>query len=440
MDSLIPSFGTLIFTGIAFIVALSIIVAIHEYGHYIVGRWSGIRADVFSIGFGPVLGSRVDKHGTKWQIAAVPLGGYVKFRGDANAASAGADAEMIHQMTPEELRETMHGAPLWARAATVAAGPIFNFILAIAVFFGLLLFSGVPREPVTIGKLHDLPVAAGGLQQGDVILEVDGIPLDQMSPENQPVPRPVIPYLVDRDGQQVEVEAPWWQPPLVGAVQPDSAGADSGLKAGDYVLAIDGQEIFDFSELSEIVRDTGGRELTLTVWRDGETFDLSLNPRMTSSPRADGGFDTRYLIGLYSSPLFEAERRTPGVFEAAGMAVERSWLQFTTTISGLAHIVTGKISTCNIAGPLTIAKVSGQTAMMGAEQFITLVAALSIMIGFANLLPIPILDGGHLVFHAWEAVSGKPPSDGVLNVLMFSGLAILIGLMVFAISNDIFCP
>ena len=440
MDSVIPDIGTFAFMAAAFIVALSVIVAVHEFGHYIVGRWTGIRADVFSIGFGPVLASRVDRHGTRWQIAALPLGGYVKFRGDANAASAGADAEMIHQMTPQELRETMHGAPLWARAATVAAGPVFNFILAIALFFALLLWMGLPREPVTIERFHAMPVDTGGLREGDVLLEVDGIALADITTENQPEPRPTIPYLVERDGQQIAVEGPWWQPPLVGGVQPDSAGADSGLREGDYIAAIDDEPVFDFAQLSRIVRETDGRELKLSVWREGETLEVSLNPRMTSSPRAEGGFETRYLIGLYSSSLFEAERRTPGVIEAAGLAVERSWLQFTTTISGLAHIVTGRISTCNIAGPLTIAKVSGQTALMGPEQFVTLVAALSIMIGFANLLPIPILDGGHLVFHAWEAVAGRPPPDRVLNVLMVGGLAVLIALMVFAVSNDLFCP
>ena len=151
--SLIPQFGGLLYTVLAFVVALSVIVAVHEYGHYIVGRWSGIHAEVFSIGFGPVLWSRIDKHGTRWQIAILPLGGYVKFLGDANAAS-GKDSSAMEEITeqsPEELRRTMHGAPLWARAATVAAGPIFNFVMSILVF-GLIFWSqGVSREPLTVG-------------------------------------------------------------------------------------------------------------------------------------------------------------------------------------------------------------------------------------------------------------------------------------------------
>ncbi|MEL6211656.1 MAG: site-2 protease family protein, partial [Pseudomonadota bacterium] len=158
---LIPAFGGLAWTLLAFVVALSIIVAIHEYGHYIVGRWSGIHADVFSIGFGPVSYSRVDKRGTRWQIAALPLGGYVKFAGDANAAS-GKDEEAMEEAAadPEALRRTMHGAPLWARAATVAAGPVFNFVLSIIVFAAVLMSAGQARDPLTVGELRPMPDAA----------------------------------------------------------------------------------------------------------------------------------------------------------------------------------------------------------------------------------------------------------------------------------------
>ena len=152
----LPQFGSFAFTIFAFVAALSIIVAIHEYGHYIVGRWSGIHADVFSIGFGPVLASRVDKRGTRWQIAALPFGGYVKFKGDADASS-GKDAAAIDAMDVEERRRSMHGAPLWARAATVAAGPVFNFILSILVFSLFLFFTGRPVDEPRIGAQAALP-------------------------------------------------------------------------------------------------------------------------------------------------------------------------------------------------------------------------------------------------------------------------------------------
>ena len=173
--SIIPVFGDAISTVIAFVIALSIIVAIHEYGHYIVGRWSGIEADVFSIGFGPVLFSRIDSRGTRWQIAALPLGGYVKFRGDADAASS-KDVQALQTQDPAELRKTMHGAPVAARMATVVAGPVFNFILSIAIFFGVLMMQGVPSDPLTVGRLLPNP-APQGLKLGDEILGIEGVDL-----------------------------------------------------------------------------------------------------------------------------------------------------------------------------------------------------------------------------------------------------------------------
>mgnify|MGYP002713245290 CR=1 FL=1 len=162
---------------LAFIVALSVIVAIHEYGHYIVGRWSGIKADVFSLGFGPVLWSRMDKHGTRWQVALLPFGGYVKFMGDANAASANVDTGAIEEMPPEIRRKTMLGAPLWARSATVAAGPVFNFILSIIIFGTIAFFQGRSVEPLTIGEVQELPYEGITIQPGDQLLRIAGVDL-----------------------------------------------------------------------------------------------------------------------------------------------------------------------------------------------------------------------------------------------------------------------
>ncbi|MBX9875106.1 MAG: site-2 protease family protein, partial [Beijerinckiaceae bacterium] len=173
--SLMPSFGSFLWTVVAFVVALSVIVAVHEFGHYIVARWCGIRSEVFSIGFGPRLWSRVDRNGTRWQIAALPFGGYVKFLGDANAASSGADAAVLSRLSESERRRTMHGAPLWARSATVAAGPVFNFLLSVIVFAGLFLWQGVAIEQPTVGTIGALPGAAAEVQPGDRILSVGGI-------------------------------------------------------------------------------------------------------------------------------------------------------------------------------------------------------------------------------------------------------------------------
>ena len=173
--ALIPQFGGLAFTIIAFIGAISVIVAVHEYGHYIVGRWSGIFPEVFSLGFGPVLWSRMDKRGTRWQIAAIPMGGFVKFLGDADAASGKDIAAMeAAEEDPERLRKTMHGAPLWARAATVAAGPVFNFVLSAFIFAGLFLWQGKPVDEMIVGSLKPVPGVENGLAVGDEILSVGG--------------------------------------------------------------------------------------------------------------------------------------------------------------------------------------------------------------------------------------------------------------------------
>ena len=437
---LIPSFGGLAFTIAAFVVALSVIVAVHEYGHYIVGRWSGIHAEVFSVGFGPVLFSRVDRHGTRWQVAALPIGGFVRFLGDSDSASVRKGA------TPEaDRRRTMHGAPLWARSATVAAGPLFNFALSILVFAGYFLVSGVPVERPVVGQLKDLPTtAATELRPGDIILAVEGEPTPDAAALMRVVdamePADIIRYRVERDGIEREVTGPYPFPPLAASVQPQSAARDVDLRAGDLVLSIDGVPIAAFRELREMVAASEGRPLLLEVWREGETFEVALVPRRQDLPTASGGFETRWLIGLTGGMVFESETRRPGPGEALMIGVDRTLFIAQTSLSGLWHMVTGAISSCNLRGPIGIAETSGAMASEGLMSFIWFIAVLSTAVGLINLFPIPILDGGHLVFHAWEAVTGRPPSDRALQILMAVGLAMILTLMVFALGNDLFCP
>ena len=441
---LIPSFGGLLWTILAFIVALSVIVAVHEYGHYIVGRWSGIKAEVFSIGFGPVLWSRMDRHGTKWQFAALPLGGYVKFLGDASAASDKADEAVMSRLDAGERRHTMHGAPLWARAATVAAGPVFNFILSILVFSAIMMGQGTARDPLTVNEVALLPTASAGLERGDVILAVEG----QETPGVQGFgafidalpPEPVFDWTVLRDGREVTVTTPHPYPPLVSGVSPKSAALDAGLRQGDVIVAVDGEPIWTFTQLREKVDASGGGELRLDVWREGETIDIALTPRRMDLPLQEGGFETRWLIGVNGGLFFTPETQTPGVFEALGYGTDQVIFVIRSSLSGLYHMAIGAISTCNLQGPIGIAEVSGTAASQGWISFIWFIAVLSTAVGFLNLLPIPILDGGHLVFHAWEALTGRPPSDRVLRVMMGIGLGLMGLLMVFALSNDLLCP
>lgn len=443
LAGLIPTFGSVAFTLIAFIVALSIIVAVHEYGHYIVGRWSGIKADVFSVGFGPVLYSRMDRHGTKWQIAALPFGGYVKFRGDADAAS-GKDAEAMSALSEDERRSSMHGAPLWARTATVAAGPIFNFILSFLVFAALLMVRGVASDPLTIDEIRDVPGGAGGLQSGDVILAINGDPIpptdefagfgDALEAEQR------LTYTVRRDGREQVVDGPWLYPPLATGISPGSAAEEAGLLAGDVVMGVDGNAIFDFEELQGAIRGSGGEAVTLSIWRDGAEETISLTPRRMDIPLPDGGFETNFMIGMNGGMVIVPATETPGLGQAVVGGVDQVVFIIRSSISGLYHMIAGKISTCNISGPVGIAETSGQAASQGWITFIWFIAVLSTAVGLLNLFPIPVLDGGHLVFYAWEAVTGRPPSDTALRYLMAGGLTLMIALMIFAVTNDLFCP
>jgi len=442
---LIPSFGSFALTVAAFIVALSIIVAVHEYGHYIVGRWSGIQAEVFSLGFGPVLVSRVDKRGTRWQIAAFPLGGYVKFLGDANAASASADEEAMAHLSSEQKRHTMHGAPLWARAATVAAGPAFNFILSILVFAGIFLFSGFATERPVVGGLKTLPVETTEIREGDVILAVNGVETPDYTALNEVIEtlpsEPVMTYRVERDGQVLNVEGPALFPPRFDNIAPGSAAMDVGLARGDVVLTADGQTINTFSDLQEIVRAAEGRAVLMEVWREGrEPFEVALVARETDLPTAAGGFETRYLIGVGGDFFFDPATRVPGPLEALSAASGQTWAIVRAQISGLWHMITGAISSCNLRGPIGIAETSGAVASQGLQDFIWFIAVLSTAIGLLNLFPIPVLDGGHLVFHAWEWATGKPPSEAALQILVTAGLALVLGVMALGLTNDLICP
>lgn len=438
----VPMFGNFAFMIVAFVVALSVIVAIHEYGHYIVGRWCGIHAEVFSLGFGPVIYSRKDKRGTDWQIAALPLGGFVKFLGDANAASVGSDGTV----SEADMRRTMLGAPLWARVATVAAGPIFNFALAIAIFAGSIMYQGRAVTPVTFGELRDLPPSyTTELQPGDVFVDIAGVPFDD--PDREGMLIDALPleerleYRVLRDGRDVVAEGPFLMPTAVASVSPRSAADDADLKVGDVITAVNGAPIFAFPQLQELVLAAEGAPLELTLWRDGEELSVTLQPRATDEPRPGGTFETVYRIGITGQLFFDAQTEAIGPLEAIQMGADGLWNTVTTSLSALKHILFGQISTCNLSGPVGIAETSGSMAEQGAQSFIWFIGALSAAVGLINLFPIPVLDGGHLMFYAYEAVARRKPNERAVQAFMFIGLALILSLMSFTILNDtVLCP
>jgi regulator of sigma E protease len=436
----IPFVGGFLATALPFIVVLGIVVFVHEYGHYVVARWCGIRSDVFSVGFGPVVWSRRDRQGTLWQVAALPLGGYVKFAGDGDAASR-ADPEALDRMGAEDRRHTFHGAGVGRRMLTVLAGPFFNFFLSIVVFAGLALHTGVATERPTIGAIEPLPHVEQPLQAGDVVRAVNGEPVEGFGDiyriaAAMAAPAPMR-FEVERDGDVLEVEAPYALPPLIHGVEPLSPASRAGLRSGDVILEADGRPLAAFEDLRATVLASEGRAIPLTVWRDGGAIELEITPRERDTDDGQGGFERRVMIGVAGAMLYMPATQTPAPWTAAWRGVERTGDVIVMSITGLRHIITGALGAENLQGPLGIAQISGETAQQGLLNFITLIAIISTAIGLLNLFPIPVLDGGHFVAFTIEALRGRPPSEKAMQVAMTIGLGLILFLMVFATYNDI---
>lgn len=360
---------------IPFIVVLSMVVFFHEYGHFIVGRWCGVKVDAFSLGFGPELFAFNDRRGTRWRIAVIPLGGYVKFHGDANGASV-PDADRIDAMPEEERKVTFQAQPVWKRAAIVFAGPFANFVLAIAIYTGL--FTAYGRVVVV---------------------------------------------------------------PRIASVMEGGAGQAAGFRAGDVVLSIDGAAVDSFSRLQEVVAVSAGRPLTFVVRRGGQDVSLSATPAWREVESALG--KTRIgMLGLRASnDPADTHQEHYGPIAAFGLALGETWEVVDRTFTYLGGLISGREDADQLSGPIGIAQVSGQMAQaiakVGVWPFFNLIAILSISIGLLNLMPVPLLDGGHLAFFAIEAVRGQALNERAQEVAFRIGLAMVCTLMVFSTYNDI---
>ena len=442
----IPQFGSFTMTLVAFIVALSIIVAVHEFGHYIIARWSGIHADIFSIGFGPKLISWIDRRGTCWQVAIIPLGGYVKFAGDSDFFSS-RGTENLSELEKTELRKTLHGAQLWARTITVAAGPIFNFVMSTIVFAFFYMSDGEVKMPLTVGAINNLPNGSYDLRAGDQIVGFsDG--QDFLSIDDDPsilrfdqLPNvEIMKYQVVRNGQSMIIEGPNLFPSYVETVVPLSAADDIGIRPGDVIVAVNKEPIFSFSQLRDIVTSSTGRSLQLEIWRDGKVTEVMISPKRNDEPSSEGGFSPEWRLGIVGGMAFAPEAVSIGPGESIWKGLQTTGMIIEGSLSGLFHIISGAISACNLSGIIGIAEATGSMAEQGLGSYLWFIAVLSAAIGLVNLFPIPVLDGGHLIFFAYEGITGRKPNEKIFGLLTTMGLIFVVGVMIIAILTDIVCP
>ena len=449
---------------IPFIFALSVVVFFHELGHFLVARWCGVRVLVFSIGFGPELIGFDDRYGTRWKISAIPLGGYVKFFGDDNAASV-PDQETIGRMTDAEQRDSFFHKSVGARAAIVAAGPIANFILAILIFAALAFFLGrqvtVPRiDAVAPGSA----AAAAGFKPGDVIVSADGKTVEGFADVQRIAafnPGRALTFVIDRGGQRVTVTATPEaraerdrfgnmqrlgildisgpiMPARIAGIVPGSAADAAGFQPDDRVRKIDGKPVNTFLDLREVVAANPERELEFEVERGGRTIVLRGTPGVHSEKDASGAVRRIGQLGI-SGGYDPADSRfiQYGVLGALTSGVSESWFVVDDTMGYLVKIFRGQASADQLGGPIRIAQVAGQVATSGFTPILRLVALLSVSIGLLNLFPIPLLEGGHLLFYLIEAARGRPLSERAQEYGFRFGLALVLLLMLFTTYNDL---
>jgi regulator of sigma E protease len=320
---------------------------------------------------------------------------------------------------------------------------MFNFILAIAIFSGVALTEGTPKDPITFENAIALPEQfVSEFQKGDEIISVEGMMFgtDGFDMTKLPI-TPTLTYDVMRDGQEIAIKGPYLMPAAVASITPRSAADDAGLRKGDVITAVDGAPVFGFSQLVQAVKAVDGKPLTLDVWRNGEMAAFTLAPRRVDLPLAEGGFETRWLIGVGGSFFFDQMTQSVSVKAAVATAWDQLTRILSGSLSGLWNVISGQISSCNLSGPVGIAQTSGSMAEQGTVNYIWFVGMLSAAVGLLNLFPVPILDGGHLVFYAYEAVFRRKPSERVYNALMLLGLGLIGAMMIFALLNDILlCP
>lgn len=446
----------LLSTLLAFIVALGVLIVFHEFGHYLVARLCNVKVLRFSVGFGAPLWKRtLGADGTEWAIGRFPLGGYVKMLDEREAP-----------VPPAELHRAFNRQSVWRRFAIVVAGPVANFILAVVLYWVLMLH-GVPGlRPALAEPPAGTPAARAQLVAGDLVLRVGTTGINtwhdlrwhllqaavdhaSVALEVEALDRSIRVRHLDFSGMSTDsldenfLDAAGLKrfqpplPPIVGQVSEASAAAAAGLRVGDRIDAIGGAPVSDWQQLVDIVRAHGGQALDLHITRGEVTRILVATPesvaengkqigRLGIGPKVDEGAMARYLTKVSYGPV-----------DAVGAAVAKTWEASAFTVRMMGKMVTGQISVRNLSGPLTIADYAGQSAQMGWIAYLGFLALISISLGVLNLMPVPLLDGGHLMYYFVEIIKGKPVSDRVLEIGQQVGMVVLFSLMAFAIYNDI---
>jgi regulator of sigma E protease len=440
------------------VVALGALIFIHELGHFLVAKAMGVGVERFSLGFGPRIFSFRGGE-TEYCVSIVPLGGYVKMTGEE---AHGEDA--IHPATegpPPDPAKSFSTKPLWSRALIVFAGPGMNFVLAAAIFSVVFAVVGIPVLEPTIGRVTpDSSAAQAGLRPRDQVVAIDGKPIEHWGEIEEAVTRAggrPLALTILRDGarqdvtvtpRKVPVRTPFNEPaeawsigarpylaPVVGEVRPGMPAAEAGLQPKDRIVALNGQPIETWDELAETISAHAGETLTLRVERGGSFMDISVAPKVEVERDALGSETKVGRIGIATATSQSFKRSDP--FTAAARGVARTWDVTAITAVSIWKLVTGTIPASNIGGPLQISMVAGQQAQQGLVSYAFFVALISVNLAILNLLPVPMLDGGHLLFFVIEAVQGRPLSLRKREIAQHIGLALLLLLMVFALFNDL---
>jgi regulator of sigma E protease len=440
-----------------FIFVLTLLVFVHEFGHYWVGRRFGIHAEVFSIGFGPELIGWTDRNGTRWKISAIPLGGFVKFLGDSDATSATPSSS---PMSPVDTRRAFFTQPLYARAAVVMGGPAANLLFAVALLTGVFYFAGEPYSPSIVAVQLDGPAAKAGLRTGDEIVSLNGravgryedIQDTQFLYWSKPM---AVDYRRGDKLLQTEISPEYCERtdknnntmrygelgmdqlirPVVGGFTTNSPAKNAGLQVGDLLLEIDGKPVDYFSHIPEIIGERAGQPVVVKYDRGGKRSETTVTPEADKVLNCKG---EPHMIGrLRISPANITEFRSHDVLGAMDAGVRHVWGMTKMFYMSLAQIVTTTRPIDELGGPIRIAKAAGEASSYGWTGILNLVIGLSVVLGVFNLLPVPMLDGGHLAMYLYEAVRGKPLGLKAQELGLKVGFALVIGMAAIATFNDI---